>query len=413
MEPLNDRNSFGFRPGRNSHQAISYFYDKLCIRTSYFSKNKNISNKKIQKLLNTDKKKYHAPFHLLHANIENCFNKIAYNWLISNVPIPQKYKFLLEHIIKNNKCTVPQKSILSPLLINWILDGLESLVFETVTNIKSKSEKNLNNSNYQIKYSKTGLINLRSTTLIIRYADEFIIGVKNKASLDKIKNQLKLFLKERGLTLSCTKTEIKIFNKNTKLNFLSWTFHRFVPKHVSWIIKNQKKTTNTFIDSAEMHIYPSKISVSIMKNNIKQITNHFNSWKNENLIIKSIIKIIVGWSNYFSPAPKQATLRLAIDWYIFKRIKRYAYKKYGTSYLANYLRLNLNDDNSKKKSISLTSTHQGREYSFFIPSLYDLNTSCMWTEVVPENDFLNSSFLYNPKLYIKRAIKVTTLKKDL
>lgn len=150
-----------------------------------------------------------------------------------------------------------------------------------------------------------------------------------------------------------------------------------------------------------------------MRSNIKQITQHYNSWKNEHIIIKTITKAILGWSNYFSPAPRQGSLRLAIDWYVFKRMKRYVFKKYGNSYLKHYLRLNQNEDGSRKKSIGFKGTHNGREYSLFIPRLYDLNAPCMWTEVVPTNDLLNSSCLYNPEPYKKRVIKNSAFKKDL
>ena len=477
MEPLGDRNSFGFRPGRSCHQAVSYLYNRLSIRTSNnsenkrvslrkrstlslqvkksrFSKykneldqilnNKTISNQEIQKLLTTKKKQYYVSFQLLHADIESCFDKISHDWLIFNVPIPVKYKFLLERILKsdiieNNKIIlkksdnnygVPQGGILSPLLMNWTLDGIENLIFETVADIKSEGQKgliayydfdkytyykkkDLNNSKSESDYRKLATVDLKSTSWMVRYADDFIIGVKGEAPLYKVKNQLELFLKERGLTLSSEKTEIKTFNRNTKLDFLSWTFHYLVPKRVSWIIKARKKSAGRLSDWAGLHVYPSKTAVSKLKSNIKQITRHSNSWKSEDIIIKSLTKVILGWSNYFSPAPRQGSLRLFIDWYIFSRMKRYVFKKYGSSYLKNYLRLNQNEDGSRKKSLGFTGTYHGREYSLFIPRLYDLNAPCMWPEVVPNNDLLNSSFLYNPKPYIERFIKNSSFTNDL
>lgn len=477
IEPLGDRNSFGFRPGRNCHQAVSYLYSRLSIRYSNPSKNKriflkkrstlnlqlrksrfskhnnerdrvsntkNISNKEIQKLLTPKAKQYYVPFQLLHAGIESCFDRISHDWLISNVPMPLKYGFLLKRILKSdivennevilkksdNNCGVPQGGILSPLLMNWTLDGIENLIFETVDQIKSEGKKgpiayydfdkyiyyktkDLNSSKSESDLRKLATVDLKSTSWMVRYADDFIIGVKGKVPLEKVKNQLEIFLKERGLRLSSEKTEIKTFNKNTKLNFLSWTFHYLVPKRVSWIIKARKKSAYRLCDWEGLYVYPSKASVSKLKSNIKQITSHSNAWKSEDIIIKSLTKIILGWSNYFSPAPRQGSLRLAIDWFIFSRMKRYIFKKYGNSYLKNYLRLNQNEDESRKKSIGFTGIHHGREYSLFVPRLYDLNAPCMMTEVVPSNDLLNSSFFYNPKPYIKRSIKNNTFKNDL
>jgi hypothetical protein len=274
-------------------------------------------------------------------------------------------------------------------------------------------KKDLTNSKSEAGYRKAAAVDLKTTSWVVRYADDFIIGVKCEAVLNKVKNQLELFLKERGLVLSSEKTKIIAFNRNTKLDFLSWTFHYIVPKRVSWIIKARKKNAGRLSDWAGLHVYPSKTAVSKLRSNIKQITQHYNSWKNEDIIIKTITKVILGWSNYFSPAPRQGSLRLAIDWYVFKRMKRYIFKKYGNSYLENYLRLNQNEDGSRKKSIGFKGTHNGPEYSLFIPRLYDLNAPCMWTDVIPTNDLLNSSYLYNLEPYKKRVIKNSSFKKDL
>jgi hypothetical protein len=125
MEPLGDRNSFGFRPGRNCHQAVSYLYSRLSIRTSTTSKNKRVS-------LRTNTKQYYVPYYLLHTDIKSCFDNISHDWLISNTPIPAKYEFLLKRVLKSdiiednkiilkksdNKCGVPQRGVLSPLLMN-------------------------------------------------------------------------------------------------------------------------------------------------------------------------------------------------------------------------------------------------------------------------------------------------------
>nr|WAK85005.1 hypothetical protein and HNH endonuclease [Amicula sp. isolate GU52X-4 cfCalB7] len=478
MEPLGDRNSFGFRPGRNCHQAVSYLYNRLLIRTSTVLQNKRVSlrtrsvlNLKIKKYKNkqekaalldkiinkqsvvsnqeiqnlaTDRKFYYVTYYLLNADIDACFDNISHEWLISNVPIPNKYKFLLEQVLKAdiiennkiilnkfyNKCGVPQGGVLSPLLMNWALDGIENLVFETVAKIKSKGDKglinyfdvdkfnyykkkDLNNSKTDSFYRGVAAVDLKTTSWIIRYADDFIIGVKGKVPLEIVKKQLELFLKERGLTLSREKTRIINFNRNTKINFLSWTFHYLVPKRVSWIIKSHKKVAGRLSDWNGLHVYPSKTAISKLKYRIKRITKHSNSWKAEEVVIKTISFLVVGWSNYFSPAPRQGRIRLAIDWYIYKRMKRYIFKKYGNSYLKNYLRLNQNEDGSRKVSIGLTGEHNGRLYSLTIPRLYDRNAPAMWAELIPTNDLLNSSFFYNPTPYIKRAINNAAFRKDL
>lgn len=471
MEPVGDRNSFGFRPGRNCHQAVSYLYNRLVIRTSNAQSNKatslrsksvltlksskcktlnkiankiTVSNKEIQDLMKTSTKIYWVPYHLLKADIDSCFDKISHEWLLANVPIPCKYNFLLEQILKtdviekdkvvlakeNNNYSIPQSGIISPLLINWTLDGLEELIYNTVAEVKSQGEKGLITYYDEDKYeyykkkdqdkSKTNLfyknkakVELKTTSWVIRYADDFIIGVKGKIPLDRVKEQLVIFLKERGLSLSKEKIKIIKFNRNSKINFLSWTFHFLVPKRVSWIIKTHKKTAGRLSDWSGLHVYPSKSAVASLKYKIKHITKHSNSWKAEEVVIKTIGSIVTGWSNYFSPAPRQGSLRLAIDWYIFKRMKRYIFKKYGNSYFENYLRLNQNKDGSRKTSIGLTSEYHGRTYSLTIARLYDQNAPAMWTNLVPENELLNSSFICNKTPFVKRAIKIVSYNTDL
>ena len=483
MEPLGDRNSFGFRPGRNCHQAVSYLYNRLSVKTSnafsnkkvslktrsvinlkvkkYKTRKKNrtkenlntinkienkitVSNQEIQNLIKTDIKQYWVPYYLLKADIGGCFDKISHEWLISNVPMPCKYKFLLEQILKidvienhkiilkkeDNKHGIPQGGIISPLLMNWTLDGLDHLIYETVAEIKSQGEKgfinyydlkkynyykkkDLDNSKSDSFYKNKAMVDLKSTSWVIRYADDFIIGIKGKMPLDKVRAQLEIFLQERGLSLSKEKTKVIKFNRNTKINFLSWTFYYLVPKRVSWIIKTHKKAAGRLSDWSGLHVYPSKPAITNLKSKIKHITKHSNSWKAEEVIIKTISSIVVGWSNYFSPAPRQGSIRLAIDWYIFKRMKRYIFKKYGNSYLKNYLRLNQNKDGSRKVSIGLIGEYHGRTYSLNIPRLYDHNAPAMWTALVPDNNLLNSSFLNNKTPFIKRAIKNNSYRNDL
>jgi hypothetical protein len=94
-------------------------------------------------------------------------------------------------------------------------------------------------------------------------------------------------------------------------------------------------------------------------------------------------------------------------------MKRYIFKKYGNSYFKYFLRLNQNADGTRKKSIGITGELNGRTYTLNIPRLYDLNSVALWAEIIPTLDLLNYSFLTNPEPYVKRAIKIAMLRKDL
>ena len=66
-------------------------------------------------------------------------------------------------------------------------------------------KKDLNNSKTDSFYRGLAAVDLKSSSWVIRYADDFIIGVKGEVPFQTVKNQLELFLKERGLTLSSGK----------------------------------------------------------------------------------------------------------------------------------------------------------------------------------------------------------------
>jgi hypothetical protein len=68
-------------------------------------------------------------------------------------------------------------------------------------------KKDLTNSKSEAGYRKAAAVDLKTTSWVVRYADDFIIGVKCEAVLNKVKNQLELFLKERGLVLSSEKNK--------------------------------------------------------------------------------------------------------------------------------------------------------------------------------------------------------------
>jgi RNA-directed DNA polymerase len=157
-ETVGDLHSYGFREKRSLHDAIKIAYISLSAKVS-------------------------AQW-ILEADIKACFDCISHDWLLEKIPLPKgilrqwlKAGYMESSTLDDTDAGTPQGGIISPILCNLVLDGLEDLV-------KKGRNKRLRKLN------------------IIRYADDFIItGATPEILLNEIKPDLERFLAERGLSL--------------------------------------------------------------------------------------------------------------------------------------------------------------------------------------------------------------------
>jgi RNA-directed DNA polymerase len=130
----------------------------------------------------------------------------------------------------------PQGGIISPLLCNVALNGIEKAVMKT--GIKRKG--------------------IGPGVHLIRYADDMIVMGKNKEILLKIKEVISQFLKERGLELNENKT--KIIHIKEGFNFLGFNIRR---------LKYNPKLNNPTSQETVLVIKPSKKGIYKLKHNIR------------------------------------------------------------------------------------------------------------------------------------------------
>ena len=163
-ETTADTQSYGFRKNRSAADAIEQCFNIFKLKTS-------------------------AQW-ILEADIKGCFDNISHQWMLNHISMDKNIlkKWLKTgYLDKNTRYPTddgtPQGGIISPVLANLVLDGLEK---------KLRTHK-----------GKQGLIN------IVRYADDFIITGKSKELLEtEVKPLIEKHLKERGLELSTEKTKI-------------------------------------------------------------------------------------------------------------------------------------------------------------------------------------------------------------
>src|SRR5947209_3291577 len=214
-ETTADTNSYGFRQQRSCADAIQQCFNAL-------------TNAEVQWILEGD--------------IRSCFDKISHDWLIAHVPMDNsilrkwlKSGFLDKHIFHETSEGTPQGGIISPVLANFALDGLERVLKEkypTGRPLKSFGDKN-------------------PSVNFIRYADDFIITGRSKELLEgEVKPLVEQFLRERGLELSPAKTVITHVEKG--FDFLGQNIRRYPDGELR--IKPSQKSVRTFLEDVRKTI---------------------------------------------------------------------------------------------------------------------------------------------------------------
>lgn len=237
-ETYADPNSYGFRIGRSTHDAIEQCF--------------------------TDLNKGKSPEWILEGDIKGCFDHISHEWLLENIPMDTQIleKWLKCGYVETRKLFptdegAPQGGTISPTLMNMTLDGLERLLQERLpTRQKVNGRTHFNKLNF------------------VRYADDFIITGESPEFLrDKVLPVVKEFLTERGLQLSEEKTVITHIEDG--FDFLG---------------KNIRKYNGKLL------IKPSKTSVKSFLEKVRSIIKGNKSIKQETLIRK-LNPVIRGWVN--------------------------------------------------------------------------------------------------------------------
>jgi RNA-directed DNA polymerase len=350
IEPIIDVHadtfSFGFRKGRNPHQAIGKLTQFLQTKPTY---KRNTDN---------DKRRYFAHSkYIINIEIEKFFAKVNHDWLIKNYPFPYKFINILKswlsvEIIYQGEHEILitgflQGSVIGPSLTNFTLNGLEQVIIpDKVTAFDEEKFNYYTNKGFC--YNKNSSIVRKSlTSSIVRYANDFIVIFNDKKLAEITSNKIDHFLKERGLNKNHYKSKIFKWENNTKFDFLGFTFHYILAKRFTKIT-TQRRFNKNFLRTG-LYVYPSKISIEAFKKKIKAtILRSLNL--SPFRLINILNPIIRGWGNYFGIGTLRVFSRL--DHFIWYRIWRYLrrkYKKVSTSILVARYFQGINDTPSSQK----------------------------------------------------------------
>ncbi|AOY80408.1 group II intron reverse transcriptase/maturase [Moorena producens JHB] len=175
--------SYGFRPGRSCHDAIQEIFINL---------RKGSSHRWV-----------------LDADIKAAFDNISHEFLMEKIKgFPKrevvrkwlKAGYMEETKFHETKTGTPQGGIISPLLANIALDGIQEWISKPQETIiyKTRSRGKIRDSKKEVKKYR-----------FVRYADDFVITSQTKENLEEVIPTLKTWLAKRGLKLNEEKTQIR------------------------------------------------------------------------------------------------------------------------------------------------------------------------------------------------------------
>ena len=240
----------------------------------------------------TDLAKEKSPQWVLEGDIKGCFDHISHQWLIQNIPMDKRMlgKWLKcgfvfkQQLFPTNEGT-PQGGIISPVLANMTLDGMQTLLscFRPTTK---------DNRRYSPKVN------------LVRYADDFIITGRSRELLEiEVLPRLKKFLEERGLVLSEEKTLITHIDQG--FDFLGFNIRKYKGKLLTM---PQKKKVNSFTQKVYKVIESNK-AVS------------------QEMLINLLNPIISGWGNYYRHGVSSVVFNKA-DHRIFNKLLQWCYRRH-------------------------------------------------------------------------------------
>lgn len=187
----------------------------------------------------------------------------------------------------------PQGSLISPMLANITLAGLENWILKQ--EFRKVKSKNIGGRR----------VRLEPKVNVIRYADDFVITARTREIAEQALEASDVYLKERGLKLNREKT--KITKVTEGFDILGY--------HVR-------------VWPSGLKICPSKNSMNSIREKIRVVLEDENA--NPAAVVKELNPILRGWTNYFRVASSTAAF-VQLGHYIWQATFKWLTRKYPTT----------------------------------------------------------------------------------
>ena len=237
-------NSFAYRPKRRAQQAID------AIKIALLSGRREVVDADLSGYFDTIP--HGALMRLVKGRVsDGSILKLIKGWLRAPI-VEEDPETGVKRTVKN-RCGTPQGGVISPLLANLYLDGLDKAV----------------NGGKQMK------------AVMVRYADDFVVLCR-KGQGAEMHRRLRSWLERRGLKLNEKKTRIVDFEKES-LEFLGF--------RLAWRKARSGKSYP--------HCEPSPKSCAKLREAIREETTRSTQWKEPEEVIARVNVRARGWIGYF------------------------------------------------------------------------------------------------------------------
>ncbi|MFD8531756.1 group II intron reverse transcriptase/maturase [Streptosporangium canum] len=281
--------SYGFRPNRRAHDAISEIH-----------------------FLASSPRNYHW---VLEADIAACFDEIDHTALMGRVRDRIKDKrvcALVRALLKSGVMTAlgeadetvagtPQGGILSPLLANIALSALDEHFDRQWREMMSTDKRRRTRK-------RKGLGNWR----IVRYADDFVLMVSgDRHCAEALREEVAGVLALLGLRLSPEKT--RVVHVDDGFDFLGFTIRR-----------QRKRGTQKYF----VYTKPSKKAIQSIRDKVKAKLNRSTLHLDLDKLLISLNRMMQGWANYFRYGVSKQVFH-AVDDHAWHRLAKWIHHKHS------------------------------------------------------------------------------------
>lgn len=288
-ETIGDPNSYGFRKGRSAADAIGQLFLMVSRKN--------------------------AAQWILEGDIKACFDELSHDWLEKHIPTDKrslrewlKAGYMENDVLHPTETGSPQGGIISPVVANLALDGLETLLYQTYSRQRGKRIH------------------------LIRYADDFVITGTTKAVLEEeVMPLVQAFLRERGLTLSPEKTTITHINDG--FDFLGQNIRKY---------------------NGKLLIKPSAKSQRMLLDRVQAIIKAEGGYLSAYGLIMKLNPVIQGWANYHRHVVSKQVFS-DIDYHIRWALWRWAKRKHPQKSAA-WIHQKYFDDKEGQRNVFHTHT---------------------------------------------------------